>query len=400
MYTFGSEFMAAAEKLEQERSISASAFINAICDAVLAAYKRKVPGHNVEGVKTVFHEDTCQLGIFAPLTVVEQVENEFIQISFEEAKAVLGDVQLGEILEVDVTPEDFSEYGRIAAQAARQMMRQRLSEEEKKLLRKEFDALKNTMIVGQVSRLEERHDYGFDVVVDLGRIEAVMPPKEQIPGQEYKKGQRVRCYVSDFQERSKRMIIIVSQAHEELLLELFRLEVPEVEEGIVEIVSASRIAGKRSKVAVRSNNSDVDPIGACIGSRGARIQNISSEIYNEKIDVIPWSEDPIEFISYALSPTQISQIALFDDNRALIVVPEDQLSLAIGKGGQNVKLATKLTGWKLDIRSEDDVDSNAPQGKPINQDDSQSPEEDLDEESVSEPSGDKVIEQELQSRDE
>ncbi|MDX1920049.1 MAG: transcription termination factor NusA [Candidatus Caenarcaniphilales bacterium] len=361
MYTFGPEFMIAAEKLEQERSISLEAFIKAICDAVLAAYKRKVPGHNIDGVKTVFHEEGAQLGIFAPLTVVEAVKNEYTEISLEEARAVLGDVQLGEILEVDVTPEDFSEYGRIAAQAARQIMRQRLSEEEKKLLKHEFDIRKNTMVVGQVTRIEERQDYGIDIIVDLGRIEGVMPPKHQIPNHEYKRGQRVRVYVCDFQERSKRMVIIVSQAHEELVSELFRLEVPEVEEGIVEIVSKSRIAGKRSKVAVRSNNPDVDPIGACIGSRGARIQNISSELFNEKIDVVPWSEDPIEFISYALSPTQISQIALFDDNRALVVVPDDQLSLAIGKGGQNVKLATRLTGWKLDIRSENEMANQAPE---------------------------------------
>lgn len=355
MYSLGPEFMVAAEKLEQERNISKDAFVRAICDAVLAAYKRKVPGHNIDGVKTVFQEESVSIGIFAPLTVVEKVSNEFTEISLEEARVVLDDVQLGEVLEVDVTPEDFSEYGRIAAQAARQIMRQRLSEEEKKLLRNEFDQRKNTMVVGQVTRIEERQDGSQDVIVDLGRIEGIMPPKEQIAGHEYKKGQRVRVFVSDFQERNKRMTIVVSQAHEELISELFKLEIPEVEEGVVEIVSKARIPGKRTKVAVRSNNPDVDPIGACIGSRGARIQNISTELYNEKIDVIPWSEDPIEFISYALSPTQILQIALFDDNRALVVVPDDQLSLAIGKGGQNVKLASKLTGWKLDIRSEKDA---------------------------------------------
>jgi N utilization substance protein A len=359
MYSFGPEFMLAAEKLEEERNISKEAFINAICDAVLAAYKRKVPGHNIEGVKTVYNEEGSQIGIFAPLTVVEEVTNEYTEISLQEAKLVLDDVQADEVLEVDVTPEDFSEYGRIAAQAARQIMRQRLSEEEKRLLRVEFDARKNKMVVGQIIRVEERQDGGVDLIVDLGRIEGLMPPKEQIPGFEYKRGQRVRVFVSDFQERNKRMTIIVSQAHEELVSELFKLEVPEIEDGTVEIVSKARIPGKRSKVAVRSNNSDVDPIGACIGSRGARIQNISSELYNEKIDVIPWSEDPIEFISYALSPTQISQIALFDDNRALVVVPEDQLSLAIGKGGQNVKLASRLTGWKLDIRSDkEDIKDN------------------------------------------
>ncbi len=354
MYTLGPEFMAAAEKIEQERNIPREAFIKAICDAILAAYKRKVPGHNVEGVKTVFQEDACQIGIFAPLTVTEDVTNEYTQISLDEAKSVLEDVQLGEILEVDVTPEDFSEYGRIAAQAARQIMKQRLGEEEKKLMRQEFESRKNQMVVGQVSRIEERQDGAQDIIVDIGRIEGLMPPKEQIPNYEYKRGQRIRVFVSDFQEKNRRMMIIVSQAHEELLTDLFRLEVPEIEEGIVEIVSKARIPGRRSKIAVRSNNRDVDPIGACIGARGARIQNISSELQNEKIDVVPWSEDPIEFISYALSPTQISQIALYDDQRALVVVPDDQLSLAIGKGGQNVKLASKLTGWKIDIRSEKD----------------------------------------------
>ena len=162
------------------------------------------------------------------------------------------------------------------------------------------------------------------------------------------------------QERNRRPALIVSQAHEELLMEMFRLEVPEIDEGIVEIVAKARIAGHRSKIAVKSNNSDVDPIGACIGARGSRIQNIITELYNEKIDIIPWSDDPVEFISYALSPTQISQIALYDNFKALIVVPDDQLSLAIGKGGQNVKLASKLTGWRLDIRAEKDVETPPP----------------------------------------
>lgn len=352
--------MVAAETLERERSISRDAFIGAICEAVLAAYKRKVPGHNVDGVKTVFSEETNEIGIFAALSVVEKVENEFTEIALEEAKEVIEDVKIGEVLEVDVTPEDFNEYGRIAAQAARQILRQKLNEEEKKLLRQEFELRKNRVIVAEVVRLEERQDESFDVVVDIGRMEAVIPPREQLIGHEYKKGQRLRVYVLDFTERNRRMTIIVSQAHEELLNELFRLEVPEIEEGIVEIVARARAAGKRSKVAVRSSNPDVDPVGACIGARGARIQNIVSELYGERIDIVPWSEDPIEFISYALSPTQISQIGLYDDFRALVVVPEDQLSLAIGRGGVNVKLASKLTGWKLDVRSEGDFAATNP----------------------------------------
>ena len=357
MYNLSSDFMQAAEVMERERNIPKEAFIQAICDSILAAYKKKVPVHNTDGVKTVFEEETCEIGIFAPLVVSETVENEFLEISLEEAKEVLEDVQIGEIVEVDVTPEDFSEYGRIAAQSARQMMRQRLGEEEKKLIRQEYETLKHQMVVGQITRLEERYDGSRDIIIDLGRVEAVMPFREQLPNQEYQKGQRLRTYVSGCEERNRRLVIIVSQTHTELLAELFKLEVPEIEEGIVEIIAKARIAGRRAKIAVRSNNRDVDPIGACIGSRGSRIQNVSMELSNEKIDIVPWSEDPIEFISYALTPTQISQIALFDDERALVIVPDDQLSLAIGKGGQNVKLATRLTGWKLDIRSESEAEN-------------------------------------------
>jgi N utilization substance protein A len=363
MYLLGKSFLEAAEQLEKLRNISKQAFIQAICDAILAAYKRKVPGHNIDGVKTVFHEETGEIGIFAALTVSENVENEYTEIGIDEAKEVLEDVKVGEVLEVDVTPDDFSEYGRIAAQAARQMIKQRLGEEEKRLLREEFEERKYKMVVGQITRIEERADgVGIDIIVDIGRIEALMPPREQLQGYEYKRGQRVRVFVSDFQEKNRKMVIIVSQAHEEMLTELFKLEVPEIEEGIVEIMAKARISGRRSKIAVRSNNPDVDPIGACIGARGSRIQNISSELHGEKIDVVPWSEDPIEFISYALSPAiipdQILEIGLYDDSRALVVVPDDLLSLAIGKGGQNVKLATRLTGWKLDVRGDKEQHSS------------------------------------------
>lgn len=353
MYELGSEFQLAAEKLEKERNISKDAFIGAICDAILIAFKKKAPKElDQDSIRVAFDAETCAVGIFAPLTVKEQVENPELEISLEEAKEFLSDIKEGEVVEVDVTPEDFTEYGRIAAQAARQIVKQRLNEEEKKLLQKEYESFKDKIMMAQVLRVEERADGKRDVIVDLGRIEGVLPPKEQIDGCDYKKGDRIRIYILDFQERNRRSSIIVSHAHEKLLVELFRLEVPEIEEGIVEIMGQARAAGRRSKIAIKSNSPDVDPVGACIGSKGARIQGIVNELYGEKIDIVPWSEDPIEFISYALSPTQIVEIALYDENRALIIVPEDQLSFAIGRGGQNVKLASKLTGWKLDIRSE------------------------------------------------
>ncbi len=355
MYKLGKEFLQIAEKLQEERNIQKQVLIDAICDAILAAYKRKVPLHNINGLKVSFDEESVAIGIFAPLIVKEKVENPFLEISLEEAKEVLDDVKEDEMLEVEVTPDDFSEYGRIAVQVARQIIRQKLNEEEKRLLYNEYENYKNKVIVAEIERVEDRADGLKDVIVNLGRIEGLMPPKEQIPFHDYKKHERIRVYVSDFQEKNKRAVIIVSQAHEELLLELFRREIPEIDEGIIEIISIARVAGRRAKVAVKSNNPDVDPIGACIGARGSRIQNIISELYTEKIDIIPWSEDPVEFISYALSPTQISEIALFDENKALIIVPDDQLSLAIGKGGQNIKLASKLTGWKLDVRSEKDA---------------------------------------------
>lgn len=356
MYSLGEEFLLAADKIAAERNISKEAFIQAICDALLAAYKKKNPQQATGNLKTYFEEETASIGIFTLLTVTDNVTDENTEISLEEAQEYLSDVQLGEVVEVDITPDDFMEYGRIAIQTAKHIVKQKLNEEEKKLLYQEYETLRHRVVVGQVSRTEERVDgRGKDVFVDLGRVEGIIPPSEQIKNYTYKKGSRLRVYVSDCREYNRRTAIIVSQAHEELLVELFRLEVPEIDEGIIEIVAKARIPGSRAKIGVKSNNPDVDPIGACIGSRGSRIQNIINELGSEKIDIIPWSEDPIEFISYALSPTQISEIALYDDQKALVVVPNDQLSLAIGKGGQNVKLASQLTRWKLDIRSEENA---------------------------------------------
>src|SRR3989338_7133436 len=358
MYKIGPQLLEAAEQLENERNIPKQVFINAICDAILAAYKRKVPDHNVDGVHTQFDEVTGEIGIFAPKTIVEAVTNEYREIAFDEAKELLPDVELGEILELDVTPDDFAEYGRIAAQAAKQIMTQRLREAEKDLIKQEFVGRQGTMMTGQIKRIEILNNGKPNVVVDLGRFEGHIPPREQLPGETYKVGSRIRVYVKELRESGRVPTVVVSHTNEELVREMFELEVPEIDDGTVEIKSIAREAGYRTKIAVHSNDADIDPVGACIGSRGARIQNVVSELKNEKIDVIRWSPDPIDFISNALSPARITTVALYDDpagRRAEVIVPDDQLSLAIGKNGQNVRLAAKLTEWKIDIRSETQI---------------------------------------------
>ncbi|MBI2996750.1 MAG: transcription termination/antitermination protein NusA [Candidatus Melainabacteria bacterium] len=359
----GVQLIEAAEQLESERNIPKQVFINAICDSILAAYKKKVPDHNIDGVHIQFDEVTGEIGIFAPKTIVETVTNECREIAIAEAKELLPDVVLDEILEIDVTPDDFAEYGRIAAQAAKQIMTQRLREAEKDLVKQEFVGRQGTMMTGQIKRIEILNNGKPNVVVDLGRFEGHIPPREQLPGETYKVGSRIRVYVKELRESGRVPTVIVSHTHEELVKELFELEVPEIDDGTVEIKAIAREAGYRTKIAVHSNDADIDPVGACIGSRGARIQNVVTELRNEKIDVIRWSQDPIDFISNSLSPARIVTVALYDDptgRRAEVIVPDDQLSLAIGKNGQNVRLAAKLTEWKIDIRSETQI-----QGQPF-----------------------------------
>lgn len=358
MYKIGPQLLEAAEQLENERNIPKQVFINAICDAILAAYKRKVPDHNVDGVHSQFDEVSGEIGIFAPKTIVENVTNEYREIAIAEAKELLPDVELGEILEIDVTPDDFAEYGRIAAQAAKQIMTQRLREAEKDLIKQEFVGRQGTMMTGQIKRIEILNNGKPNVVVDLGRFEGHIPPREQLPGETYKVGSRIRVFVKELRESGRVPTVIVSHTNEELVKEMFELEVPEIDDGTVEIKAIAREAGYRTKIAVHSNDPDIDPVGACIGSRGARIQNVVNELRNEKIDVIRHSGDPIDFISNSLSPARITTVALYDDpagRRAEVIVPDDQLSLAIGKNGQNVRLAAKLTEWKIDIRSETQI---------------------------------------------
>lgn len=354
MIKIGKELVEAAEQLEREKGITKEVIIKSLCDAMLTAYKKQIRGHEIGNVISKFDEKKGEIGVFREKQVVESVEFEYTEVSYEAAKKIEPDAQLDDIIYVDVTPADF---GRIAAQSAKQVITQRIREAERKLILDEFMDKKGTLITGIVQRVEARN-----VIVNIGKAEAVLSSRDQIPREYYRINDRVRVYVIDVKETTKLPQVMVSQTHPKIVQELFELEVPEIEDGVVEIVSIARDAGYRTKIAVYSNDPEVDPVGACIGPRGSRIQTIVNELKEEKIDIVRYSDDPIEFISNALSPARIAFVEILEDSseskEALIVVPDDQLSLAIGREGQNVRLAHKLTGWRIDIKSLSQVETS------------------------------------------
>ena len=336
------------EELEREKGISKEVVISSLCDAMVAAYKKHLRIKEIENVEAFLYEQSGEIGIFKGKTVVESVEDPDNEISLAEAKEIDEAVELGDEVKLEVTPEQF---GRIAAQAANQVLTQRIREAERNLVLNEFLDKKGTLITGIIQKVDERRN----VIVNIGKTDAIMPRKEQIPGEYYKPGNRIRVFVLNVKETTRLPQVIVSHGHAEIVRELFELEVPEIEDGIVEIKSISREAGYRTKIAVWSNDPEVDSVGACIGPRGSRIQTIVSELKNEKIDIVRYSEDPVEYIVNALSPARVVSVDIMADDEfaheALVVVPDDQLSLAIGREGQNVRLAHKLTNWKIDIKS-------------------------------------------------
>ncbi len=338
----------ACEQLEREKGIPKEVLISSLCDAMVAAYKKQIKNKDVDNIEAILDEQAGEIGVFSTKVVVDKVEDDEIQISLKDAKEIDESVELEDEVKIEVTPENF---GRIAAQAAKQVITQRIREAERKLVMAEFMEKKGTLTTGIIQRVENRN-----VIVNIGKIDAIMPFREQIPGEYYKSGTRIRVFVVNVKETNRMPQVIVSHAHPEIVRELFELEVPEIEDGIVEIKSIAREAGYRTKIAVWSNDPDVDSIGACVGPRGSRIQTIVNELKNEKIDIVRYSEDPVEYIVNALSPARILSVDILAESdeakEALVVVPNDQLSLAIGREGQNVRLAHKLTGWKIDIKSE------------------------------------------------
>ena len=343
----GGNLNEALEELERERGISKDVLVNSLCDAMVAAYKKHMRNKEATNIEAILDEQSGEIGVFSTKVVVENVEDDETQISLSEAKEIDEDVEEGDEVKLEVTPEQF---GRIAAQAAKQVLTQRIREAERNLVLNEFLDKKGTLTTGIIQRVENRN-----VIVNIGKTDAIMPQKEQIPGEYYKPGNRIRVFVLNVKETTRLPQVIVSHAHAEIVRELFELEVPEIEDGIVEIKSISREAGYRTKIAVWSNDPEVDSVGACIGPRGSRIQTIVSELKNEKIDIVRYSEDPVEYIVNALSPARVVSVDILaedeNDKEAMVVVPDDQLSLAIGREGQNVRLAHKLTGWKIDIKS-------------------------------------------------
>ncbi len=347
MIKIGTALFEACEQLERERGISKDVIIASLCDAMVAAYKKHMRTKEATNIEAILDEQSGEIGVFSTKLVVDKVEDPETQISLDEAKEIDEDVELDDEVKIEVTPDQF---GRIAAQSAKQVITQRIREAERNLVLQEFMDKKGTLTTGIIQRVENRN-----VIVNIGKIDAIMPQKEQIPGEYYKPGNRIRVFVLNVKETTRLPQVIVSHAHAEIVRELFELEVPEIEDGIVEIKSISREAGYRTKIAVWSNDPEVDSVGACIGPRGSRIQTIVGELKNEKIDIVRYSEDPVEYIVNALSPARVVSVDILADDEyaheAMVVVPDDQLSLAIGREGQNVRLAHKLTGWKIDIKS-------------------------------------------------
>jgi N utilization substance protein A len=337
------ELITALEQIEREKGISKESLVSAIEAALTSAYKKDFAA--TQDVLMDLNAKTGEIHVFAQKEVAESVENRHNQISLEEALKLDPKVKLGDLVKQEITPKDF---GRLAAQTAKQVVFQKIKEAERESAFQEFADKEGEMMMGVIRRRE-----GATIFVDLGRSEGVMPPKEQVPGERYEMNGHYRVYLASVQQTKRGPELIVSRSHPNLVLRLFELEVPEIFEGRVEIKSIAREPGMRCKVAVSSREEKIDPVGACVGPKGVRIQAIVRELRGERIDIVRWSREAQEFVSNALSPAKISKVQLDENNRsAQVTVASDQLSLAIGKEGQNARLAAKLTNWKIDIQSE------------------------------------------------
>ena len=340
------EFVGALKELIKEKGISEELLFTTIQDAMVAAYKKNYANvnTNAQNVKVNMDRETGEIHVYAQKTVVDEVYDDVTEISLEEAKELSPKNEVDDIINIEVTPKNF---GRVSAQLAKQVVTQRIKEAERNIIYDEYKEKEFDIITGIILR----KDKGI-VFVNLGKLEGIIGPNEQIPNEEYKFNERLKLYIVEVKNGTKGPQIHVSRTHPGLVKRLFELEVPEIFEGVVEIKNISREAGFRSKIAVHSNDDEVDPMGACVGPKGARVQSIVNELKNEKIDIIKWSKDPEEFIANSLSPAKVLSVVVNEVNKTCqVVVDDNQLSLAIGKEGQNVRLAAKLTNWKIDIKS-------------------------------------------------
>lgn len=343
------ELLKALEALEEEKGITKDVILEAIEAAVLSAYKKKY-GPSAQNVRVEVDRETGEMRAFQIRTVVESVDDDQAQIDLAEALEWDASASVGDMVELEVTV-DPHEFGRIAAQTAKQVVVQRLREGERDLVYKEFRDREGDIVTGTVQRIERKNVY-----LDLGRIEAVLPPTEQIPRESYRQSERIKAYVVEVRQGTRGPQIVVSRTHPGLLKRLFELEVPEIYEGIVEIKGIAREAGGRSKIAVASRDKNVDAVGACVGPKGSRVQAIVDELKGEKIDIVSWNAVLALFVGGALSPAKVSRVEIDEETKtAKVIVPDNQLSLAIGREGQNARLAAKLTGWRIDIKSETQI---------------------------------------------
>ena len=337
------DFLHALDDIEREKGVSKDILLEAIETALYSAYKKDFG--TKENVRVEIKSQSGQVKVYALKTVVEEVENKNTEITLVEAQQLNKSYNLGDIVEEEVTPANF---GRIATQTAKQVVMQRIREAERDVIYEEYKQKEGELITGSIQRF-----HNSNVFIDLGKIEALLPPSEQMPGEIYEMGNRIKLYVVEVSADSKGPKILVSRTHPGLLKRFFEIEVPEIFDGIVEIKSIAREAGSRSKIAVASTNDNVDPVGACVGPKGMRVQAIVDQLNGEKIDIISWDQDPTKLVANALNPAEVINVIIHEEEKiAEVVVPDFQLSLAIGKEGQNARLSAKLTGWKVDIKNE------------------------------------------------
>lgn len=340
-----SDFYTAISQIAAERGIPKEAILDVMEKALITAYKRTL-GNNPPPMEVSVKLDpqTGAARVYAEKQVVDEVFDDRFEIELEMARKFKPNAEIGETISVESTPNDF---GRIAAQTAKQVVLQGIKEVEREYIYGEYMDREGELITATVQRMAKGN-----VILEMGKAEAILPPKEQVEADRYYHGQRLKVYLMEIRREERGPRLIASRTHKSLILRLFEMEVPEIYNGTVEIKSIAREPGLRTKVAVAARQDGIDPVGSCVGMRGIRIQNIVNELNGEKIDVVQWSADPKEFIANALSPAQVVEVHLNeDDHAALVIVPDKQLSLAIGKEGQNVRLAAKLTGWRIDIKS-------------------------------------------------
>ena len=347
------EFIQAIADLEKERHIPKDVLIEAIESALVSAYKKNYG--TSQNVRVDIDQENGDINVYMRMDIVDEVEDEYTQISLEEAREIDYRYEVGDVVEYQVTPRDF---GRIAAQTAKQVVVQRIREAERGMVFDNFITRQGEIVTGTVQRVSNE-----TLFINVGNTEGILSPNEQVPGEHYNINDRLKVYIMDVRKSNKGPQVFLSRSHPGLVKRLFELEVPEIEDGTVEIKGIAREAGSRTKMAVYTQFENVDPVGACVGTRGNRVQAIVDELHGEKIDIITWSEDPEVLIANVLSPSKVEKVIIPnpEEKSAIVVVPDYQLSLAIGKEGQNVRLAARVSGWKIDIKSHSQYEASEPE---------------------------------------